>query len=90
MVDYLVDSQLVKNLAIPRANFDVIKVSSRPEHAAATTEAQFRFRKFCKRTVDSPSHRFFGRMHEALNIDKKIKLITQFRQNGRDESFKPN
>jgi hypothetical protein len=29
-------------------------------------------------------------MHEALNIDKKIKLIIQFRRNGRDESFKPN
>jgi hypothetical protein len=35
------------------------------------TKAQFRYRKFCKRTVDSPSHRIFGRMHEALNIDKK-------------------
>jgi hypothetical protein len=31
---------------------------------------------------DFPSHRIFERMHEALNIDKKIKLITQFRQNG--------
>jgi hypothetical protein len=29
-------------------------------------------------------------MHETLNIDKKIKLIKQFRRNGRDESFKPN
>jgi hypothetical protein len=29
-------------------------------------------------------------MQEPLNIDKKIKLITQFRRNGRDESFKPN
>jgi hypothetical protein len=29
-------------------------------------------------------------MHETLNIDKKIKLITQFRLNSRDESFKPN
>jgi hypothetical protein len=26
---------------------------------------------FAKKTVDSPSHRIFGRMHEALNIDKK-------------------
>jgi hypothetical protein len=34
-------------------------------------KSQFRSRKFCKRTVDSPSHRIFGRMHEALNIDKK-------------------
>jgi hypothetical protein len=29
-------------------------------------------------------------MHGVLNIDKKIKLITQFRQNARDESFKLN
>jgi hypothetical protein len=29
-------------------------------------------------------------MYEALNIDKKIKLITQFRRNSRDESFKPS
>jgi hypothetical protein len=28
--------------------------------------------------------------HEVLNIDKKIKLITQFSHNSRDESFKPN
>jgi hypothetical protein len=35
------------------------------------TKVQFRSRKFCKKTVDSPSHRIFGRMHEALNIDKK-------------------
>jgi hypothetical protein len=33
-------------------------------------------KKFCKRTVDSPSHHMFRRMYEALNIDKKIKLIT--------------
>jgi hypothetical protein len=32
---------------------------------------RFSSKKFCKRTVDSPSHRIFGRMHEALNIDKK-------------------
>jgi hypothetical protein len=38
--------------------------------------------------LDSPSHRIFKHMHEALNIDKKIKLITQFRRNGRDKSFK--
>jgi hypothetical protein len=29
-------------------------------------------------------------MHEALNIDKKIKLITQFSRNSRDKTFKPN
>jgi hypothetical protein len=48
------------------------------------------FPKFCKIFQNSPSHRIFGRMHEALHIDKKIKLITQFRRNSRDESFKPN
>jgi hypothetical protein len=37
-----------------------------------------------------PSHRIFVHMHKALNIDKKIKLIIQFRRNGRDESFKPS
>jgi hypothetical protein len=36
------------------------------------------------------SHQIFRHMHEALNIDKKIKLITQFRRNGRYESFKSN
>jgi hypothetical protein len=38
---------------------------------------------FREKTVDFPSHRIFGHMHGALNIDKKIKLITQFRRNGR-------
>jgi hypothetical protein len=28
-------------------------------------------KKNCKRTVDFPSQRIFGRMHETLNIDKK-------------------
>jgi hypothetical protein len=41
------------------------------QRKASHIMAQFRSRKFCKRTVDSPSHRIFGRMHEALNIDKK-------------------
>jgi hypothetical protein len=50
----------------------------------------FSCQKFYRFFEDSLSHRIFGRMHEALNIDKKIKLITQFRRNGRDESFKPN
>jgi hypothetical protein len=36
-----------------------------------TPEPQFRSRKFYKKTVDFPSHRIFGRMHEAINIDKK-------------------
>jgi hypothetical protein len=52
--------------------------------------ALFSFQKILQNFSDSPSHRIFGHMHEALNIDKKIKLITQFRRNGRDESFKPN
>jgi hypothetical protein len=46
--------------------------------------------KILPKFLDSPSHRIFKRMHEALNIDKKIKLIKQFRRNGRDKSFKPN
>jgi hypothetical protein len=46
--------------------------------------------KILPKFSDFPSHRIFERMHEALNIDKKIKLITQFRRNGRDKSFKPN
>jgi hypothetical protein len=58
--------------------------------AAGTPLGQFRSRKFYKRTVDFSLHRIFERMYEALNIDKKIKLITQFRRNRRDESFKPN
>jgi hypothetical protein len=52
--------------------------------------AAFGCQKFDKRTVHSLSHRIFECMHEALNIDKKIKLITQFRRNGRDKSFKPS
>jgi hypothetical protein len=39
-------------------------------------------KKFLQKFSDSPSHRIFGHMYEALNIDKKIKLITQFRRNG--------
>jgi hypothetical protein len=55
-----------------------------------TGGALFSSQKILQNFSDSPSHRIFGHMHEALNIDKKIKLITQFRRNGRDESFKPN
>jgi hypothetical protein len=44
---------------------------SKELYCAADSMAQFRSRKFCKRTVDSPSHQIFRRMHEALNIDKK-------------------
>jgi hypothetical protein len=46
--------------------------------------------KILPKFSDFPSHRIFEHMHEVLNIDKKIKLITQFRRNGRDKSFKPN
>jgi hypothetical protein len=35
------------------------------------------------------SHRMFGHIHKALNIDEK-KLITQFGRNPRDESFESN
>jgi hypothetical protein len=35
------------------------------------SEAQFGSKNFCKKTVDSPSHRIFRRMYETLNIDKK-------------------
>jgi hypothetical protein len=52
--------------------------------------ALFSSTSFYQNFRDSPSHQIFKRMHEVLNIDKKIKLITQFRRNGRDESFKPN
>jgi hypothetical protein len=54
------------------------------------TKTLFSSQKILQNFSDSPSHRIFRHMHEVLNIDKKIKLITQFRQNGRDESFKPN
>jgi hypothetical protein len=47
-------------------------------------------KKFYKIFQDFPSHRIFRHMHELLNIDKKIKLITQFSRNSRDESFKSN
>jgi hypothetical protein len=50
----------------------------------------FSFKIFFKKTVDFLSHRIFGHMHGVLNIDKKIKLITQFRRNSRDEFLKPN
>jgi hypothetical protein len=33
--------------------------------------AQFSFKNFYKRKVDSSSHQIFRRMHETLNIDKK-------------------
>jgi hypothetical protein len=52
---------------------DAVAVRYYPEDQSERNafKAQFRSRKFCKRTVDSPSYRIFGRMHEALNIDKK-------------------
>jgi hypothetical protein len=51
--------------------FEIKKVKRLIIWGGGSTWAQFRSRKFCKRTVDSPSHRIFGRMHKALNIDKK-------------------
>jgi hypothetical protein len=38
---------------------------------------------------DSSSHRMFGHIHRAINIDGK-NLITQFGRKSRDESFEPN
>jgi ribonuclease I len=35
------------------------------------TMALFSSTSFCQIFQDSPPHRIFGRMHEALNIDKK-------------------
>jgi hypothetical protein len=42
-----------------------------------------------KNFQDSLSHRIFGQMYGALNVDEK-KLITQFSRKPRDESFKSN
>jgi hypothetical protein len=50
----------------------------------------FSLQKILQNFSDFPSHRIFRHIHEALNIDKKIKLITQFKRNPRDESFKPS
>jgi hypothetical protein len=57
---------------------------------ASQAWALFSSRKFCKIFQDFLSHRIFRHMYEALNIDKKIKLITQFSRNSRYKSFKPN
>jgi hypothetical protein len=54
------------------------------------SKALFSFQKILQNFSDFPSHRIFRYMHEALNIDKNKKLITQFRRNERDESFKSN
>jgi hypothetical protein len=35
------------------------------------TKAMFSSQKNLQNFSDSPSHRIFGHMHEALNIDKK-------------------
>jgi hypothetical protein len=42
-----------------------------------------------KNFQDFPSHRMFGHMYRALNVDEK-KLITQFGRKPRDKSFKLN
>jgi hypothetical protein len=36
-----------------------------------SSQALFRSKKNLQNFSDSPSHRIFGHMHEALNIDKK-------------------
>jgi hypothetical protein len=38
---------------------------------ARSLETLFSCQKFCKIFQYFPSHRIFGRMHKALNIDKK-------------------
>jgi hypothetical protein len=38
---------------------------------AISSKAQFSFQKNLQNFSDSPLHRIFGHMHEALNIDKK-------------------
>jgi hypothetical protein len=40
-------------------------------HKYCHTKALFSSKIFREKTVDSPSHRIFGHMHGALNIDKK-------------------
>jgi hypothetical protein len=47
-----------------------------PSIIAYTTKGLFSCTPKCQIFQDSPSHRIFRRMHETLNIDKKIKLIT--------------
>jgi hypothetical protein len=42
-----------------------------------------------KNFQDFPSHRMFGHMYGAINIDEKI-IITQLGRKPRDESFEPN
>ena len=49
----------------------------------------FRARLVPKNFGFCPSHRIFGRMHGALNIDEK-KLIEQLGEKSRDETFEPN
>jgi len=56
---------------------------------AYAMQAGFRARLVSKKFGFCPSHRIFGRMHGALNIDEK-KLITQFGEKLRDETFEPN
>jgi len=54
------------------------------------TTALFSSPQNLKTFQDSPSHRILQHMHEALNIVKKQKLITQFACKSRDESFRPS
>jgi hypothetical protein len=40
------------------------------DRATVTHSGLFSFKIFREKIVDFPSHRIFGHMHEALNIDK--------------------
>jgi hypothetical protein len=53
-----------------------------------TSSCLFRPRLVFKKIQDSLSHRMFGHIHGALNVDKK--LIIQHGRKLRDESFEPN
>ena len=56
---------------------------------AYAMQAGFRARLVSKKFGYCPSHRIFGRMHGALNIDEK-KLISQLSEKSRDEIFESN
>jgi hypothetical protein len=50
---------------------NIVKENSLQPDANILTLALFSCQKFCRIFQDSLLHRIFGRMHEALNIDKK-------------------
>jgi hypothetical protein len=51
--------------------FDKVKTDEDENWLWLFSEAQFSSQKILQNFSDSPSHRIFGHMHEALNIDKK-------------------